>query len=388
MMRRLRWLTAGESHGQGLVGILEGLPAGLEISGEFITAQLARRQLGHGRGKRMQIEQDRAEIMSGVRHGLTLGSPIALMIPNKDWENWRQVMAVEPSGEEVKPVTLPRPGHADLAGVRKFGFSDIRNVLERASARETAMRVALGALARRLLAELGLEVGSRVVAINTVRDDSPWPQDLSPDAVNAQVDDSPVRCLNAATAKKMVAAIDKAQQAGDSVGGIFEVVATGLPYGLGSHIQWDLKLRARLAEAIMSVNAIEGIEMGRGFAGSEDLGSRFHDEIIPDGDDGKVTRPSNFAGGIEAGMSNAQPVMLRAVMKPIPTLTKPLRSVDIVSGKEGLAHKERTDSCAVPAASVVAESMVCLVLADALLEKFGGDSLDQVRAHMQASAEY
>ncbi len=387
MMRRLRWLTAGESHGQALIGILEGLPAGLEIDNEYIAAQLVRRQLGHGRGRRMKIEQDRAEIISGVRHGLTLGSPIALMIPNNDWENWRGRMSVEPPKKEIQPVTLPRPGHADLAGVKKFGFGDIRNVLERASARETAMRVALGSMARRLLAEVGMEVGSRVVAIHTARDEQPWPGEQSPDAVNARADQSPVRCLDGKAAKQMMAAIDKARQAGDSVGGLFEVVATGLPYGLGNYIQWDLKLRSRLTEAVMSINAIQGLEVGLGFAGSRQLGSQFHDEILP-GSSGRVQRPTNNAGGLEAGMSNAQPVVLRAVMKPIPTLVKPLRSVDIATGKVGLAHQERTDSCAVPAASVVAESMVCLVLADALLEKFGGDSLAQLRAHMESSAKY
>ena len=387
MMRSLRWLTAGESHGQGLVGILEGLPAGLEIDSDYIAEQLARRQRGHGRSRRMKIEQDRAEIISGVRHGLTLGSPVALMIPNKDWVNWRGRMSVEPPKKAVQPVTLPRPGHADLAGVLKYGFSDIRNVLERASARETAMRVALGSLARRLLVELGIQVGSRVVAIHTALDEQPWPGELSPEAVNARADQSPVRCLDNAVEKQMVAAIDNARQAGDSVGGVFEVVATGLPYGLGSYGQWDLKLHSSLAEAVISINAIQGVEVGLGFASCQRLGSQYHDEILPAGP-GRVLRPTNNAGGMEAGISNAQPLMIRAVMKPIPTLVKPLRSVDIATGEAGLAHQERTDSCAVPAASVVAESMVCLVVADGMLEKFGGDSLEQLRAHMESSAKY
>lgn len=388
MMRKLRWLTAGESHGKGLIGILEGLPAGLEISEDYIARHLARRQKGHGRGKRMQIESDWAEIFTGVRHGQAQGAPIALILHNKDWDNWKHIMSVEPSERAVKPITLPRPGHADLAGVKKFGFDDIRNVLERASARETAMRVALGSLTRKFLLDLGIEVGSRVVAIHQVKDDSELPPDLSPEALNTLVDASPVRCYNQVAEKAMMHAIDDAKEAGNSVGGIFEVIATGLPYGLGSHIQWDLKLRARLGEAIMSINAIEGVEVGLGFAGAQRLGSEFQDEIIKDEATGKLARVTNNAGGIEAGMSNAQPLVVRAVMKPIPTLIKALRSVNIDTGKPGLAHKERTDACAVPAASIVAESMVCLVLADALLEKFGGDSMEQVKAHMQATAQY
>ena len=388
MMRKLRWLTAGESHGKGLIGILEGLPAGLEISEEYIAQHLARRQKGHGRGKRMQIESDRADIFTGVRHGKALGAPIALVLHNRDWDNWKHIMSVEPPERPVKPITLPRPGHADLAGVKKFGADDIRNVLERASARETAMRVALGSLTRKFLLDLGIEVGSRVVAIHQAKDASELPPDLSPEALNTLVDASPVRCYDQKAGEAMVRAIDDAKAAGNSVGGIFEVIATGLPYGLGSPIQWDLKLRARLGEAIMSINAIEGVEVGLGFAGARRLGSEFQDEIVKDEETGRLTRPTNNAGGMEAGMSNAQPLVLRAVMKPIPTLMKPLRSVDIDSGEPGLAHKERTDACAVPAAAIVAESMVCLVLADALLEKFGGDSMDQVKAHLQASAQY
>ena len=388
MMRKLRWLTAGESHGKGLVGILEGLPAGLEITEDYIAFQLARRQQGYGRGQRMDIESDRAEIHTGVRHGRTLGSPIALVLPNKDWKNWQHIMSIGPAEGPIEPVTLPRPGHGDLAGVRKYGFTDIRNVLERASARETAMRVALGSITRKFLGDLDIEVGSRVIAIHTARDKSILPDDLSPDGLNALVDASPVRCLDKKAEKAMMQAIDKARAAGDSVGGAFEVIAIGIPYGLGSHTQWDLKLKARLSEAVVSINAIEGVEIGLGFAGAERLGSAFQDEIIREGDTARLTRTTNNAGGIEAGMSNAQPIVVRAVMKPIPTLEKPLRSVDIQSGEPGLAHKERTDACAVPAAAIVAESMVCLVLADALLEKFGGDSMDQVKAHMQATARY
>ncbi|UCH64186.1 MAG: chorismate synthase [Fidelibacterota bacterium] len=387
-MRKLRWLTAGESHGKGLVGVLEGLPAGLEITEDYIASQLARRQKGHGRGQRMDIESDRAEIYSGIRHGSSLGSPIALIIPNRDWANWQQVMSVGPVEDGIEPVTLPRPGHGDLAGARKYGFTDIRNVLERASARETAMRVALGSIARKFLGDLDIEVGSRVLAIHDARDESALPDGLSPEGLNALVDGSPVRCLDKKAEKAMIRAIDDAQGVGDSVGGIFEVIATGIPYGLGSHTQWDLKLKARLGEAIVSINAIEGMEIGLGFVGVERPGSTFHDEIIKEDDPERLTRSTNNAGGIEAGMSNAQPVIIRAVMKPIPTLAKPLKSVDIQTGEPGQAHKERTDACAVPAAAVVAESMVCLVLADALLEKFGGDSMKQVKAHMHATARY
>ena len=388
MMRKLRWLTAGESHGKGLVGILEGLPAGLEIGEDYLAFQLARRRQGHGRGRRMNIEDDRAEIYAGVRHGRTLGAPIALIMPNKDWDNWKHVMSVGPADRSVKPVTLPRPGHGDLAGIRKYGFTDIRNVLERASARETAMRVALGGLTRKFLHDLGIEVGSRVMAIHTASDTSELPADLSPDGLNARVDDSPVRCLDQEAEQAMIQAVDEARAAGDSVGGVFEVIAAGVPYGLGSHIQWDLKLKARLGAAIMSINAVEGVEIGLGFAGAQRTGSAFQDEIIKDEETGRLTRAANNAGGIEAGMTNAQPIVVRAVMKPLPTLVKPLRSVDIQTGKPGRAHQERTDACAVPAAAIVAESMLCLVLADALLEKFGGDSMEQVKVHMQATAQY
>ena len=388
MMRKLRWLTAGESHGKGLVGIIEGLPAELEIDEAYIAFHLARRQRGHGRGKRMAIERDRAEIFTGVRHGKTLGSPVALILPNKDWPNWQHIMSLEPPQREVKPVTLPRPGHGDLAGVKKYGFSDIRNVLERASARETAMRVALGSVARKFLRELEMEVGSRVISIHNVYDRMEPATDLTPEQLNARVDDSPVRCLDPQAEKAMIEVIDAAKSAGDSVGGTFEVIATGIPYGLGSHVQWDLKLKARLSAALSSIQAIEGVEIGLGFAGTERLGSAFQDEIIKDEASGRLTRASNHAGGIEAGMSNAQPIVVRAAMKPLPTLIKPLRSVDIATDEPGLAHKERTDSCAVPAASIVAESMVCLVLADAVLEKFGGDSMTQVKAHMSATAQY
>ncbi len=386
MLTRLKFLTAGESHGQGLLGILDGMPAELEISEDYIRAHLARRQMGHGRGGRMKIEKDYAEIWCGVRHGKTKGAPIGLIVRNKDWENWTKKMSVSPVEDVIRKVTLPRPGHADLAGVQKYGFDDIRNVLERSSARETTMRVALGSVCRKLLEDIGIQVGSRVVEIHDVKDGSPIPYGFSPNKLSETADASPVRCLNREAESAMVQTIDDAKKSGDSVGGIFEVIATGLPYGLGAHTQWDQKLHARISAMMMSVNAFKGIEVGDGFDGAEKFGSEVHDEIGHDGEN--FTRYSNNAGGIEGGMSNAQPIVLRMAMKPIPTLIKPLRSVDIHSKVAKDAHKERTDSCAVPAASIIAESMLCFVLADAVLEKFGGDSMHQLKAHMNATAKY
>ena len=386
MLALIKYLTAGESHGKGLLGIIDNVPAGLEISEDYIALQLKRRQKGHGRGGRMKIEKDHAEIYTGVRHGKSLGSPIGLILPNKDFENWTKKMSLEPVDNEITKVTLPRPGHADLAGVQKFDFDDIRNVLERSSARETAMRVALASVCRKLLKETGIEVGSRVIQIHTAKDENPISNTLSPESLSKKADKSSVRCLDKNAEKDMVAAIDLAKADGDSVGGIFEVIATGLPYGLGSHTQWDQKLHARIAESIMSVNAFKGIEIGMGFDEAGKLGSEVHDEIGWDGE--KYIRHSNNAGGIEGGMSNAQPIVIRAVMKPIPTLIKPLRSVDIQTKEDKLAHKERTDSCSVPAASIVAESMLCFVLADAMLEKFGGDTMEQLKAHIKVSGKY
>ena len=384
MLARLKFLTAGESHGRGLLGILDGMPAGLEISEDYIGVHLARRQRGYGRGGRMKIEKDRAEIWCGVRHGESLGSPIGLIVRNKDWENWTKKMSVTPVKDEIRKVTLPRPGHADLAGIQKYGFNDIRNVLERSSARETTMRVALGSVCRKLLEDVGIEVGSQVIQIHNVKDNSR--SELSPNQLSELADASPVRCLDKNAEKNMIKTIDEAKATGDSVGGIFRVVATGLPYGLGSHTQWDRKLQARISAVMMSINAFKGIEIGSGFSGAEKFGSEVHDEIGHDGK--KFTRYSNNAGGIEGGMSNAQSIILQMSMKPIPTLIKPLKSVDIQSKEKKDAHKERTDSCAVPAASIIAESMLCFVLADALLEKFGGDSMVQLKAHMQATAKY
>ena len=386
MLTRLKFLTAGESHGQGLLGILDGMPAGLEISEDYIGGHLARRQMGYGRGGRMKIEKDFGEIWCGVRHGKTLGAPVGILVRNKDWENWTKKMSVSPVKDHIRKVTLPRPGHADLAGIQKYGFDDIRNVLERSSARETTMRVALGSICRKLLEDVGIEVGSRVVQIHDVKDESPVPDDLTPNQLSKTSDESHVRCLDNNSEAAMIQTIDNAKKSGDSVGGIFEVIATGLPYGLGSYTQWDRKLHARISALMMSVNAFKGIEIGGGFGGSEKFGSEVHDEIGHDGE--KFTRYSNNAGGIEGGMSDAQPIVLRMAMKPIPTLIKPLRSVDIHTKEVKDAHKERTDSCAVPAASIIAESMLCFVLADALLEKFGGDSMAQLKAHMEATAKY
>lgn len=384
MLKRLQFLTAGESHGKGLLGILDGIPAGLEISEDYIDEQLKRRQMGHGRGGRMKIEKDHGEIWSGVRHGKTLASPIGILVQNLDWKNWTEKMSITPVDKEIKEVTLPRPGHADLAGVQKYGFTDIRNVLERSSARETTMRVALGSVCRKLLEEVGIHIASRVVQIHNVIDTDKVDCEIK--ELNSKVDKSAVRCINKAIETQMINVIDAAKQSGDSVGGIFEVIATGVPYGLGSFTQWTEKLQARISAMMMSINAFKGIEIGSGFRSAAKFGSEVHDEIGHDGK--KFTRYSNNAGGLEGGMSNAQPIVLWMSMKPISTLIKPLRSIDVITFEKKKAHKERTDACAVPAASIIAESMLCITLADALLEKFGGDSIEQLKAHMKATAKY
>ena len=384
MLKRLQFLTAGESHGKGLLGILDGIPAGLEISEDYIDEQLKRRQMGHGRGGRMKIEKDHGEIWSGIRHGKTLASPIGILVQNLDWKNWTEKMSITPVDKEIKEVTLPRPGHADLAGVQKYGFTDIRNVLERSSARETTMRVALGSVCRKLLEEVGIHIASRVVQIHNVIDTDKVDCEIK--ELNSKVDRSPVRCINKAIETQMINVIDAAKQSGDSVGGIFEVIASGVPYGLGSFTQWTEKLQARISAMMMSINAFKGIEIGSGFRSAAKFGSEVHDEIGHDGK--KFTRYSNNAGGIEGGMSNAQPIVLWMSMKPISTLIKPLRSIDVITFEKKKAHKERTDACAVPAASIIAESMLCITLADALLEKFGGDSIEQLKAHMKATAKY
>ncbi|HJO21919.1 MAG TPA: chorismate synthase [Candidatus Marinimicrobia bacterium] len=382
----MSYMTAGESHGKGLIGIIEGIPAGMNLTEEYIAKDLIRRMQGHGRGGRMKIEKDYAEIFSGVRHAVTLGSPISLLIKNLDWVNWEDRMAVGTPEKEHRKVTMPRPGHADLAGVMKYDFDDIRNVLERSSARETAMRVAIGAVCRKLLEEVGITVGSRVYQIHNIIDDTAVDNAMPLDKLNETADASSVRCLDKETEAKMIAVIDEAKTNGDSVGGSFEVIAKGLPYGLGTYINADGKLQARISQAMMSVNAFKGVELGEGFASSAVFGSELHDEILHEDD--KITRASNNAGGIEGGMSNAQPIHVKVSMKPISTLIKPLRSIDLDTMEPKLAHKERTDSCAVPAASIIGESMLAIVLADALLEKFGGDSLEQLKKHIKASGKY
>ena len=386
MLKKISYMTAGESHGKGLIGIIEGIPAGMNITEEYIEKDLLRRMQGHGRGGRMKIEKDHAEIFSGVRHAITLGSPISLLIKNFDWVNWEDRMATGKPKKEHRKVTMPRPGHADLAGVMKYGLDDIRNVLERSSARETAMRVAIGAVCRKLLEEVGITVGSRVYQIHNIVDETPVSNNISLKELNDTVDASPVRCFDKAAEKKMMDVIDEARNNGDSVGGSFEVIAKGLPYGLGTYINADGKLQARISQAMMSVNAFKGVELGAGFASSAVFGSELHDEILFE--DKKITRASNNAGGIEGGMSNAQPIHVKVSMKPISTLIKPLRSIDLNTMEPKLAHKERTDSCAVPAASIIGESMLTIVLADALLEKFGGDNLDQLKKHIKASGKY
>ena len=382
MLHRLKFLTAGESHGKGLSGILEGFPAGVPLTEAVIAQDLVRRQMGYGRGGRMKIETDHAEILTGVRHGKSLGSPLALWIQNQDWENWKldKMSHTEPL-EPVPEITLPRPGHADLAGVQKFGFTDIRNVLERSSARETAMRVALGAVCRAFLRELGIEIASHVIQIGPIKAQNTPAGDFSD--INANADASEVRCLDDKASDQMIKHIDDTRRKGDSIGGIFEVLASGLPPGLGSYTHWDRKLDARLAAAMMSINAMKSVSIGDGMNVAEASGSQVHDEIILQGN--KIRRASNHAGGIEGGMSNGELIQVQVSMKPIPTLARPLRSVDIKTREPGIAHKERTDACAVPAASVIGEAMMALVLTDAILEKFGGDSLGQVKAHIAAT---
>jgi chorismate synthase len=386
----LRFLTAGESHGQALVTILEGMPAGLALDFDAMTAQLRRRQTGYGRGRRMAIESDRAQVLSGVRHGITTGGPIGLLIPNKDWENWQRTMSVEsqPSAEvagvDRPAVTRPRPGHADLAGVVKYGHDDIRNVLERASARETAARVAVGAIARQLLRQVETTIVSHVFCIGPVSIADPLTVTFA-DAT-AIGDESALHCVDADLERRMIAEIDKAREAGDTMGGAFEVIAQGVPPGLGSHVQWDRKLDGRLAQALMSIPAIKGVGIGRGPAVATLPGSRIHDEILPPtgATTVGVSRPTNNAGGLEGGITNGEDLRVTAYMKPIATLMKPLRSVDLATMAISPATIERSDVCAVPAAAVVGEAMVAIVLADALLEKFGGDSLEELLTNWRA----
>lgn len=389
-MHSLRFLTSGESHGPALIGVIEGLPAGLKIQTDGINVQLRRRQAGYGRGGRMKIETDTAEILSGVRWGQTLGSPIALRIENRDWKNWTDGMSLLASGRgSIPAVTRPRPGHADLAGALKYRQDDVRNILERSSARETAMRVALGSIARTFLDSFGISVGSYVIRIGSVamktagEVSSRRYLDLMKKA-----EASVVRCPDRDVSSRMTRAIDRAAKSGNSLGGVFEVFATGVPAGLGSHVQWDRKLDARISQAVMSIQAIKGVEIGLGFSMACSSGSEVMDEIFYRKGSAPLSggffRKTNHAGGIEGGMSNGMPVVLRAAMKPIPTLRRPLSSVDIRSKKQFLAAYERSDVCAVPAAAVVAEAMLALVLADAFLEKFGGDSMAETGNNYKA----
>jgi chorismate synthase len=390
----LRWLTAGESHGPALVAIADGLPAGIETSTKEIAHALARRRLGYGRGARMKFEQDEVTVLGGLRHGLTQGGPLAVQIGNSEWPKWRSVMAADPADGDgdldalepgsngqarSAPLTRPRPGHADLAGIQKYGFAEARPVLERASARETAARVALGQVARALLRQTaGVEIVSHVVELGPVKAPAgvvPGPRD------EERVDADPVRCLDAATSARMVAEIDACHKEGDTMGGVVEVLAYGLPPGLGSHVQWDRKLDARLAAALMSIQAIKGVELGDGFELARMRGSQAQDEIEP-GHPG-VRRRSGRSGGTEGGMSTGEVLRVRAAMKPISTIPRALATIDVATGEEATAHHQRSDVCAVPAAGVVAEAMVALVLADALLEKFGGDSVAETRRNLE-----
>jgi chorismate synthase len=376
----LRFTTAGESHGQALVSILEGMPAGVPLAARDIDAQLARRQQGYGRGRRMQIEQDTVELISGVRAGETIGSPIAMLIRNRDWDNWAAVMdagrAAADNTRVLRPraVTRPRPGHADLPGMLKYDRADARDILERASARETTSRVAAGAVCRKLLAELGVSVGSHVVELGGIK---AAPVDALPDDIDEISDVSPLRTLDAEAEQQMVALIDRAKENGDTLGGVCEIVCRGLPVGLGSHVSWDRRFDARIAAAMMSIPAIKGVEIGSGFDSARRRGSEVHDEILPG-----LSRSTNRAGGIEGGMTNGEPVVVRVAMKPISTLMRPLATVEMQTGEEASAVAERSDVTAVPAMGVIAEAMVAFVAAQAFTEKFGGDSLGELKRNL------
>ncbi|WP_129657905.1 chorismate synthase [Rothia halotolerans] len=384
----LRWLTAGESHGEALVGIIEGVPAGVELTSAHIRDALARRRLGYGRGARMKFEEDRVRILGGVRHGVTQGGPVAIEIANTEWPKWTDVMSSDPVDPEVlagrarnAPLTRPRPGHADLTGMQKYGFDEARPVLERASARETATRVALGVVAAQILKALGAELVSHTTAVGTVSS----PEDAAlpgPGDVGA-LDADPLRCHDAATSEAMVAEVDAAHKEGETLGGVVEVLAYGLAPGLGSYVHWDRRLDSRLAGALMGIQAIKGVEVGDGFRTAARRGSAAHDEIEA-AEQGGIRRTSNRAGGIEGGMSIGDTLRVRAAMKPIATVPKALRTVDTSSGEATKAHHQRSDVCAVPAAGVVAEAMVALVLADAYAEKFGGDSIAETRRNVEA----
>ena len=425
-MGQFHFLTAGESHGKGLIAIVDGMVAGLPLEVGYINKELKRRQQGYGRSSRMEIEEDKVEIISGVRYGFTMGSPIALFIPNRDWQNWQEQLSAIQVEKEAEPITRPRPGHADLAGVTKYGLKDIRPIIERASARETAARVAAGAIAKRFLEEFGIAIHSHTVAIGSIkisfchsdpersegeesRSAEACPRQYSKTIDWQQVENSPVRCADTKVEKKMIAAIDKAKVEGDTLGGIFEVIASGVPIGLGSYVSWDRRLDGRVAQAIMSINAVKGVEIGSGFALAKFKGSQAHDVIEPSSSPGiakhfssslrgasatknviasEAKQPpfpwrhvTNRAGGIEGGISNGEDILVRAAVKPIATLAKPLPSIDLRSGEVAKAHYERSDICVVPAAGVIAEAMLAIVLADACLEKFGGDNLKETLAN-------
>ena len=386
----LRWLTAGESHGPALVALLEGVPAGVRVTSAEITHELARRRLGYGRGARMSFEQDKIEIIGGIRHGVTLGSPVAIRVGNSEWPKWETVMSADPVDPELlaaqarnAPLTRPRPGHADLAGMQKYGYTDARPILERASARETAARVAVGTVAKALLAQaLDVRIVSHVVELGSVAVKSgvvPRPEDAE------RIDADPLRCVDPQASARMVEEVDAAKRDADTLGGIVEVLAYGVPPGLGSHVQWDRKLDARLAAALMSIQAIKGVEIGDAFTQARSRGSRAHDEIVP-GATG-VRRLTDRAGGLEGGMTTGEPLRVRAAMKPISSLNRALSTVDVATGEPATAINQRSDVCAVPAAAVVAESMVALVLAQAATEKFGGDSVAEVRRNLAGYLE-
>ena len=380
----IRYYTAGESHGQALIGIVEGVPAGLEISTEYINVQLRRRQMGYGRGGRMKIESDGVTILSGLRFGKTLGSPIALMILNNDWKNWTDTMAVEGSGAGISKITIPRPGHADYAGSLKYGLDDIRNVIDRASARETAMRVACCTIARKVLEECGVSIVSHVLSIGSAvcKDTDRIIKKISRSSAGwmpfaARTDLSEVRMMDPAAEKKAIALIKAAKKQGDTLGGIFEVIAAGVPLGLGSYVQYDRRLDARLVEALVSIQAVKGAEVGAAFDLARLPGSQVHDELRLDSE-GNIIRPTNRAGGLEGGVTNGEPIVLHAAMKPISTLAHPLRSVDLKKRVQAASRYERSDVCAVPACSVIGEAVIAPVLANAFLEKFGGDSMKEL----------
>ena len=385
----LRWLTAGESHGPELVAIVEGMPAGIEITTSDVQDALARRRLGFGRGARMKFEQDQVQLSGGVRHGLSQGGPIAITIQNTEWPKWEQVMAADPvseedlSGARAEPLTRPRPGHADFTGMQKYGFLDSRPVLERASARETAARVALGEVASRFLSQLGIKLVTHTVAIGPVKSEGeqlPTPADVS------TLDENPVRCFSKQAAEAMVSEIEDCQKSGDTLGGVVETLVYGLPPGLGSYVHWDRKLDSQLAGALMGIQAIKGVEIGDGFTTASRRGSVAHDEISRD-NDGLVKRSTGRAGGIEGGMSTGEVLRVRAAMKPISTVPKALATIDVKTGEATKAHHQRSDVCAVPAAGIVAEAMVALVVANAVLEKFGGDSVRETKRNMVSYLE-